>query len=154
MLCFYVRYYPWSIKQLLHLSQDNRVYQHPHGALKAKPNQFPFQVQILAFASANSYSDCGGSLIRGDLVLTAAHCLQEKQCTYNKCSLRMLKPVMIVLGSTRSNKPSDFQFSLLSESSVENKNAKHTMAKEIILHPKWNYNSDIAYGVYLVPSET
>ena len=55
---------------------------------------------------------------------------------------------MIVLGSIRGHKPSDFEFSLSSGSSVENKNAKHTMAKEIILHPKWTYNSNVAYGTH------
>ncbi|KAI7815317.1 Serine protease [Rhyzopertha dominica] len=44
------------------------------GGVEANPNQFPYQVALLLYASAGTFF-CGGTLISENYVLTAAHCV-------------------------------------------------------------------------------
>lgn len=52
--------------------EDNAV-----GGSDASPNAWPWQISLQYESGGSWYHTCGGSLIRADLVLTAAHCVDR-----------------------------------------------------------------------------
>jgi len=89
------------------------------GGQEAKPNQIPHQVALIM----NSGSFCGGSLIRADVVLTAAHCVDSASS------------VEVTAGAHRIQQIEPSQQTIVS--------------RNIIVHENWD-PSTLSYDIALV----
>ena len=103
-----------------HVEENNRW-----GANNATEGEIPFQVQIVVGTiPICDWFVCGGSLVRDDLVLTAAHCVIDRGIG------EIVKPNNITV---RLGSPLGCKY----EQKHNKKFGKHVRAKEVRVHPTY-----------------
>lgn len=107
----------------------NSITDRIYGGTRISPGEFPFLVALYDYSTESFF--CGGALITAKHVLTAAHCVHQKQ-------EQKINPeeVFVLLGR--------YNISLKAE-----KGSKARFVQEIFIHPDWDsnsmkYNADIA----------
>merc|ERR1711970_1195882 len=82
----------------------------------AKPNSWPWQISLQFKSGSRFYHTCGGSLIRRDWVMTAAHCVDRTR-TWR-----------VVLGEHNINVAGDV-------------NEQFRSVDRVYIHPGWDSNN-------------
>ena len=92
------------------------------GGSRANPHEFPWIVRVL-----DNQIKCGGTIIAKNLVITAAHCVEDIDKSYND-------ELFIYMGH------SDLKSSLIKKEKV----------KSILIHPQWNAHRWYEYDIALL----
>jgi secreted trypsin-like serine protease len=98
-----------------------------HNGHTVEPNSIPYMVLIIVKNSDHS-SKCGGSLVRVDRVLTAAHCLKGKDTAH------------VTVGAHR-----------IRENEEDSRQTQTVDSEAFFTHPQWSHGKSSDVGIIQLP---